>query len=370
MRCHFVYSVPRPVNVSILDRYKTKIRYKLNQLGMPISLLRNRQPTYNEFRTWPVQSPYENTRNIYEALSRKMPTLLYHLTEKVYCGFKADDYFLGHPYFPHKEGYHGVTEMAFREKIRPTKLALIAPLHCDVKIKTYHINKEFLDDIDKLLPTADILFAIMGEYWWDQWDLSPYSHWKPKMVRLDMAVDTRRYPRIKKSFNSIGKRGYLYIGNSNDPRKGIDYFSNLMGQLPNYAKGWIGSGPEIPNVPRISEARQLTPEFMTEIAKQYDFFISPSIADPNPTTILESMAWGFPVVCTPQSGYYETAFRKNIYLDDNAKSVNILNELQNADERELRLMADKAREIVESEYTWERFTNTIVAKLFIQSNNE
>jgi hypothetical protein len=39
--------------------------------------------------------------------------------------------------------------------------------------------------------------AIMGEYWWDQWDLSKYAHWKTKMVRLDMAVDATRYPRVK-----------------------------------------------------------------------------------------------------------------------------------------------------------------------------
>jgi len=363
MRCHFVYSVPFSANDSAIDRIKRKMLNILSERGMPIGFIKNRKPTTHELNAWPVQSPYENTRNIYEALSKKMPALLYHLTEKVRCGFEPDDIFLGHPYFPHSEGQYGVTELAFRESIRPKRLALITPLHCDVKIKTDHINKDFLDDVDKLLPSADILFAIMGRYWWDQWDLSPYSHWKSKMVRLDMAVDTSRYPQLKTSFNPPGKRGYLYIGNSIDPRKGIDFLSQIMSQLKEYRKGWIGSGPDIPNVPRISKERQLTPEFMTEIAKEFDFFISPSIADPNPTTILECMAWGFPVACTPQSGYYETDYRKNIYLNNIAQSVGVLRGLQYENDDVLHLMANKARDIVITDYNWDKFTSTIIKNL-------
>jgi glycosyltransferase involved in cell wall biosynthesis len=363
MKCHFVYSVPIQVYNSFSARAGRKIRNFLSNHGVPVGLLSNRQPTEADFGLWPVQSPSENTRNIYKALSKKTPTLLYHLTEKVHCRFKPDDIFIGHPYFPHLEGRYGVTEMAFKERIRPNKLCLITPLHCDIKIKTDHINKEFLDDVDKLIPSADILFSIMGEYWWDQWDLSPYAHWKSKMVRLDMAVDASRYPRIKKSFNLSGKRGYLYIGNSSDPRKGVDFLSQIMDRLKDYPKGWVGSGPDIPNVPRISDGRQLTPKFMAAIAKKYDFFISPSIADPNPTTILESMAWGFPVVCTPQSGYYEAPYRRNIYLNDMAKSVRVLTELQYADESVLLKMADEAREIVVTDYNWDRFTSTIIQNL-------
>jgi glycosyltransferase involved in cell wall biosynthesis len=363
MRCHFVYSVPLNQNTSILARVRQKVRTVLNDSGVPIGLLSNRQPTVDEFAIWPVRSPYENTRNIYEALSQRVPTLLYHLTERIHCRFEPDDIFLGHPYFPHSEGRYGVTEMALKERTRPRRVALIAPLHCDVKIKTDHINKAFLDDVDELLPAADILFAIMGEYWWDQWDLSPYAHWKTKMVRLDMAVDTKRYPRIKKSFNAPGKRGYIYIGNSSDPRKGVNFLSQIMSHLKDYPKGWIGSGPDIPNVPRISNSRELTPEYMKVIADRFDFFISPSIADPNPTTILESMAWGFPVVCTPQSGYYETDYRRNIFLDDLAKSVNVLADLQYADESKLHSMADKARAAVVADYSWTKFTSAIIQKL-------
>lgn len=361
MKFHLVYAVPF-TNRSLVSRIKRKSRHILGKIGLPVVLLSNRQPTEKDFESWPVKSPYENTRNLYRALSEKAPTFLYHLTERVHCHFEADDVFIGHPFFPHSKGGYGVTEMAVREKIRPRKFALISPLHCDVSISGGHINREFLHDIDKLMPYVDVLFAIMGEYWWEQWDSSPFAHWKSKMVRLDMAVDVQRYPRVKKRFNKPGQRGYLYIG-VNEPRKGPELLAQLMELVGDYPKGWIGNGPEIPNVPRISTAQPLTPEFMKEIAKKYDFFISPSRADPNPTTILESMAWGFPVVCTPQSGYYETSYRPNIYRDDIDKSVNILRHLQYASETELMKMADEARKVVKTDYTWGKFTSKVIRHL-------
>jgi glycosyltransferase involved in cell wall biosynthesis len=363
MKCHFVYSVPEIAQQSLVLRVAKKIRKKMNDYGFPFGLISKRQPTSSDFKSWPVHSPFENTRNIYMALSSKVPTLLYHLTERIHCKFQPDDIFLGHPFFPHADNGYGVTEFSLQGKFRPQKVALISPLHCDVTIGTTHINKAFLDDVDKLMPNADVLFAIMGEYWWDQWDVSPYSHWKPKMVRLDMAVDTQHYPKIKKSFNPAGKRGYLYIGNSADPRKGTDFLSALMEKMGDFPKGWIGAGPDIPHIPRIATFSSLTPEFMTSIAQEYDFFISPAKADPNPTTILESMAWGFPVVCTPQSGYYEKSYIKNIFLDDIDKSVGVLRNLQYADEQELLEMSDTAREIVATEYSWEKFTSIVIDNL-------
>lgn len=362
MKCHFVYAVPSPQN-SPFHKVRRKLLSLVSRLGLQVNLIGNRHPVLSDFSVWPTQSPYENTRNIYEALAKHLPTSLYHLTERVRCNFAPDDIFLGHPYFPHDKNGWGVTELAAQEKVRPRTFALISPLHCDTYIRTTHINKEYLDDVNRLMPVTDILFAIMGEYWWDRWDSSPYAHWKPKMVRLDMAVDTGKYPRLKHRFNPPGERGFLFIGSSDDLRKGSAHFSRLMEAFGECRKGWIGGGPEIPGVPRISGHRSLTPEFMAKIAEDYDFFISTAVADPNPTTILECMGWGFPVVCTPQSGYYETDYRRNIYLDDFEKSVLVLRELQNADDDAIMQMANQARQVVESEYTWEIFCETIIKHL-------
>lgn len=293
-----------------------------------------------------------------------MTTYLYHLHEKVKIKFKPDDIFLGHPYFPYVEGRKGVTELSIIQKDRPRIFALISPLHCNIAINTHHINKLYLDAVNKLIPETDILFAIMGQYWGDQWKSSPYAHWAPKMVRLDMAIDTKDFPRVKTKLNPPGKRRFLYIG-SNDPIKGTGMLTKLFSGEENFQAGWIGSGPEIPGISRISPARPLTLEFMQKIAERFDFFITTGIADPNPTTILESMAWGFPVICTPQSGYYETPYLRNVYHDDIPRSLEVLKELQYAREEDLMAMANEARAVVETEYTWDKFISTIFSTLNI-----
>jgi glycosyltransferase involved in cell wall biosynthesis len=362
MKCHFVYAVPLKSGIGITYK-KSKLFRKLSERGFWVNLFQTRQPDHAEMATWPARHPATVTRYLYSALGKKIPTVLYHLTERSRCNFSPDDIFVGHPFFPHSKGGYGVTEMAAKERVRPKKFTLIVPLHCDTSIGGNHINKDFLLDIEGMLPKVDLIFAIMGEYWWDKWDQSPFSHWKPKMIRLDMAVDAiGDFPRIKKRFNKPGCRGFLYIGN-NEPRKGTDFLGDLMSHFPNCRKGWIGPGEDIPNVKRISNDRPLGPAFMATLADDYDFFISPSRVDPNPTTILQSMAWGFPVISTPQSGYYETSYRRHIYLDDMQKSVSVLQELQHADESKLAKMADEGRAVVLANYNWEKFTSTVLGGL-------
>jgi glycosyltransferase involved in cell wall biosynthesis len=313
-------------------------------------------------RRWPRSSPYENTRNIFLGLSRRLPTVLYALDEQVRCDFSPGDVFLGHPRFPFGEGKMGVTELSLRGTPRPRIFALISPLHCDASVRTTHINKAYLDAVDSLLPRADILFGIMGEYWWDQWPNSPYAHWMDKMVRLDMAVDTTCFPRVKRTFNPPGRRGFLYIGR-NDPMKGIDFLSQLARHTRDCRWGWIGSGPPIEGIPCLSGPRPLTPDYLSRLAGEFDFFVNASVADPNPTTILESMAWGFPVICTPQSGYYETSYRRNMCHADLEGSIGVLRQLQSLEEAKLQGMADEARRVVEERYTWDRLTDCLCNRL-------
>ncbi|UCG57070.1 MAG: hypothetical protein JSU70_19670 [Phycisphaerales bacterium] len=357
MRCHLVYDVPM---TGRLARVRRKSYLQLQKLGLPVCWFGRRGNPDTSW--WPTRSPYENTKHLFEGLSQHAPTLLYCLDEHVSCKFSGEDIFLGHPVFPFRPGRRGVTELSIAQSPRPRVVALVSPLHCDTDIKTNHINRSYLDGINELIDRVDILFAIMGRYWWDRWPNSPFAHWIPKMVRLDMAVETSLFPRVKNRFNPPGKRGYLYIGR-NGPMKGTRFLGELLSSLGDYRRGWIGVGQDIPGITRISHDRDLTPDFMAEIAETYDFFVSAAAADPNPTTILESMAWGFPVICTPQSGYYETSYRKNIYRDDLGRSVQVLRQLQFADEGTLMRMADEARMVVEREYTWDRFVGTVCAGL-------
>ncbi len=356
MTLHFAYAVP---SKGYTGRLRRVVCDKLQQLGLSICPFGYRSKPDTSW--WPKQSPYENTKNIFQKLSFAIPTKLYDFREQVACQISSEDIFLGHPFFPCCPGRKGVTELSINQAVRPRIFALISPIHCDIKIGTNHINRDYLNAIDRLLPHSDILFAIMGQYWWDQWPSSPFAHWIPKMVRLDMAIDTVYFPRVKNRFNPPGKRGYLYIGR-NDPMKGTDFLSELLLRLGSFRCGWIGSGSDIPGIPRISMPRALTPEFMRRVAEDFDFFITTGIADPNPTTILESMAWGFPVICTPQSGYYACSYRQNVYHDDIPKSLEILKDWQFAEENKLMQIADEASLVVEKEYTWDKFVTTILRR--------
>lgn len=361
-KIHFVYSVPSYKRKTLLEQAFHNFRTRLFLKGFNVSLVGNRSPKSNIMDLWPIQSPFENTKNIYQALSKHAPTKLYHLTEKKLIKFKSRDVFLGHPYFPFTGSEIGITENAIKSKNKPKNLALITPLHCNTTLQTEHLNGTYLNHVDKLVKKVDVVFGIMGEYWWNEWDESPYAHWKSKMVRLDMAVDTKHYPFLKTGFNERGKRKFIYIGNNN-PNKGISFLEKLADGIDHNNFGWIGAGDEIKGIKRIATNMKLTPSYMENIANDYDFFISTSVADANPTTVLESMAWGFPVVCTPQSGYYETDYRINIYSDELKRSISILNNLNNMPESKLIKMSEKARKIVESEYTWEKFTNSIISNL-------
>jgi glycosyltransferase involved in cell wall biosynthesis len=216
------------------------------------------------------------------------------------------------------------------------------------------MNRQFRD----LVAQADVVFGIMGKYWYDTLEMSEFADWKSKITRVDMAIDASHYPYLKRGFNRPGARGYLYIGR-NSAEKGTHLLSQVFERLDDYPRGWIGSGPEIPGVPRISDWRQLTPAFMAGVAEKFDFLVNFSISDANPTTILEAMAWGLPVACTPESGYYNEPTILPLSKDNVDESVRTLRWLQSAPEEALLELSLRNRKLVEQHYTWGRFTDTV-----------
>jgi glycosyltransferase involved in cell wall biosynthesis len=362
-RAHLVYAVPQRPDRFLVERAWRRGRSMLNDLGMPVGLIGSREPTTEELDSWPARSPYTITKYLYRALARRLPTRLYHLQEHVRCGFQKDDIFIGHPYFPHANGRLGVTELAAASTVRPKRFALITPLHCDTSVQTTHLNGAFLHDVNSLVSGADVVFGIMGKYWWDRWDTSEFRHWKPKMVRLDMAIDASGYPHLKKTFNDAGTRRCFMIASSDEPLKGGTLFAQIASACPDIEFGWIGDGPEIPGARRISHNRPLTAEFMRGVAARYDIFLSCSRADANPTTILEAMAWGFPVLSTLESGYYAAPYRRTVPFRDTTGFVAAVKQLQQMSSEDLRAMSDAARAVVVRDFTWDRFTGDVMRRL-------
>jgi glycosyltransferase involved in cell wall biosynthesis len=242
----------------------------------------------------PLPAPGSITMRLASYLRRRHPIRFYSLEETGDIDWESNDIILGHPH----PDPSTIIQRAFSSSAPCKHKALIFPIH--------HAIPEINSFALPLLEQADQVFGIMGPYWNDTLDQSCFAPWKHKITSLDMAVDGDEYPYLKKRFNPPGRRGYFYIGSSSDrPEKGCDILEKTMAKLSRFPSGWIGGGRELSSMKRIATYASLTPSFMAALANQFDFFINTSISDANPTTILEAMAWGFPVACTPGSGYHK-----------------------------------------------------------------
>lgn len=294
----------------------------------------------------PLPAPFSITVNLYRYLRERRGTWLYNYFERGMIRLGEGDILLGHPH----PDPSTLVQQTFQQPHRGRCRALIFPLHHGIP----SINEYALG----VLEQADIVFGIMGPYWYDTLDTSFLAPWKKKIIPLDMAVDGSHYPFVKRQFNPPGQRGYLYIG-GNHPEKGCDILAQTMSRLEEFPKGWIGGGPDIPHMPRIATHAELRPDYVSNLANRYDVFVNTSISDANPTTILEAMAWGFPVACTPQSGYYNMPSLISLSLTDIAGNVEALLRVQHAPEEELMELSKANRMMVERHYTWERFCDTV-----------
>ncbi len=298
----------------------------------------------------PMPAPYSITVNLHRYLAARHVVRLYDWRETGSIALHPDDILIGHP--------HPNTQTIVQQTLRsgaPCRLkALLFPIH--------HAMPEFNEYALPLLERADVVLGIMGPYWYDTMESSFLAQWKKKIVRLDLAVNAVEYPLVKRRFNAPGKRGYLYIGN-NRPEKGIEALSATLEGLEKYPRGWVGGGPDIPHATRIAGYRLLTPEFITGLAEQYDVFLNTSVSDANPATILEAMAWGFPVACTPESGYYNMPSIVPLSTTNIDANVATLEELQHAPEERLRELSRANRALVETQYTWEKFCGSVWSQL-------
>ena len=215
---------------------------------------------------------------------------------------------------------------------------------------------------DSIVPKCDLFLAITGPYWFKTVEQSRCSHWRPKMIHLDLAVDGRDYPPLKTSFGLPGKRRVAYVGHTQG-YKNTPYLSEIAALVPEADFAWMGGGTR-----EIRGFTALGPiDFGTQAGKdlvaQYDFLLTVGNADANPTTILEAMAWGLIPVCTPTSGYEGIPSIPNVPLDDAPAAAAIVRRLLRADESDLVSMQSANRRLIETEYTWDRFAARVIAAI-------
>jgi glycosyltransferase involved in cell wall biosynthesis len=344
MKIHFVYAVP-PLGLLRRARWKLVV-------GNYGGLVRHWVGKRTNVRTdgWPSYAPISITKHVYNALRSNFDTVLYDYKERGIIRGGKDDILIGHP---DPSDMRSIWNDSCEHGEFAARVAMF-PIH--------HASAEIGAPVDRYIPRVDAIWGITGPYWYDTWDNSPLAHWKPKITRVDMAIDVRYFPRVKKRFNPTGRRKFLFIGNSS-PCKGVHLLSILFGLAKRHQCVWIGGLGNFPNLDNRNGFVSFTPDFMAHLAEECDFLITMGVSDANPTTILEAMAWGFPVCCTPQSGYYNMREIEELSTTDMQHNVAVLDRLQQAPEEELRDRADTARSLVETSYTWERFNDTLLTEL-------
>jgi glycosyltransferase involved in cell wall biosynthesis len=220
-----------------------------------------------------------------------------------------------------------------------------------------HGDPRYYAFVDRFIDQCDLYLAITGRYWFQSLNDSAFARWSPKMVHLDLAVDRQDFPVLKDSFNPIGKRSFVYIG-IYKPYKNLGYLSRISGQLPGSHFDWIGVGRSFPNLKPLGALDFSLPDAQ-EFVRKYDFMITVGNSDPNPTTILEAMAWGLIPVCTEQSGYTGYPGIVNLPLDNLDEAVNIIQRLQDWPEAELKGMQQVNWKALDEHFNWDRFTRQV-----------
>lgn len=296
-----------------------------------------------------ISSPYSITKNLYNFLKSKTDVKYYEWHEHTVADVKPDDIFIGHPHY----NTNTIVQRTIREKTCKL-MCTIHPLHTALP----EHNMPFND----LVAKADKVFSICGPYWYDTIDQTPFAHWKPKITRLDMAVDTNHFPFLRNRFNPIGKRKLVYIG-STMPMKNVGYIVEIMRRMPDVKLHWYGgdgSHPlaKLPNVHTVGW-QNLTKDIAQKIIDECDIFINVSTSDANPTTLLESMAWGLITACTKQSGYWQDPLFTELFTDNIEATIDAIRKLLTTPDDILLNRAIQGKTAIETKYTWNRFCNTI-----------
>lgn len=292
------------------------------------------------------------TKNLYYALIKHYD-VIYHQWDACHdIDLRPDDIFLGHPNYP----TNTITQKVFAQNKPCRARCLIHPLH------TRRVMDNF--PFDGMARAADMIFSICGPFWYDTLPGTPFAHWQPKIVRLDMAVNADVFPRLKTSFNN--PRRLVYVGSATE-HKNLGYLTEIMKAMPDVQLSWYGGFLEhplarLPNV-RTVGWQMLVGQAAKEICDNHDIFINVSMSDANPTTLLEASAWGLIAGCTPESGYYNDKKFFELRLDDIQFCKNQIRGILGMQDAELLAWADRNREDVIKNYNWNVFTDKVITSL-------
>jgi glycosyltransferase involved in cell wall biosynthesis len=294
-----------------------------------------------------ISCPQTLGRNVAKRLSRHFDVVQLDWSDTRELEPQPGDVLLGHP--------HPFSRTTFRRNMKKpgwSRVIMMTPYTHDTRQVAF---------CDAIVPVCDLYLAITGRYWFDSLSTSPFSHWAPKMRRLDLAVDRHDFPVVKNAFNAAGERRFVYIGHDGW-QKNPRYLEQIAKLLPAKKLSWIGSGTRLEGL--ISLGRL---DFATDAARsvvaQHDFLVTVGRFDANPTTILEAMAWGLIPVCTPTSGYVGYEGIVNVPLDDPSRAADVLVSLDEIGTGKLERMREANWRLLDAHFNWDRFADDVLGAI-------
>lgn len=352
---HLAYTVP-------LGR--TRVRRALDKALRLMHVTPLHRFAYDALIPWqhPIRAPHSITHNLLDAIrARGYDVRLYSLYEHTVADIKVGDIFIGQPVprggfgaqRSHIDDPDSVTSRTIRE-FPSSRNFIIMPYAHDAEYSL------FAKDLFKTNATdgGGAIF-IGGAIWERDWkERSPLADIGDlrKIHLTAMGVDARDYPTVKTTFNPKGKRKYLYIGHTGW-YKNAQQLERIAAAMPGQTFIHVGGG-ELHGWENRGFA-SLTPEYMRTLAEECDIFINVSTSDPQATTIVEQMCFGFAIACTPETGYDYPALA-TLRTRDTDHNVRVLQHLQHVDEEALLMQARENRRIAEEKHGWAQFTDQVL----------
>ena len=352
-KLHFVYAFP-------------ELKPKLIRLNSFLSKIFNYSVKDRVFqsRNWPspVQAPLSISYNICKAFSKDYDVYIYDINDNRDLILGDNDVFLGHAWPDFKDYKSGNNYWkTFDPNNITNKVILRYPNDPRVKvIMPFNHSLEQNGWLEPLLPKIHTLIGISGDYWVKNISKFPFFDKLNHFRQLNMSLDKKDYPLLKRKFNKKEERRFLYIGRVSK-EKNIELLEELA--LLNGFKGaYISDGEGIKGWDKLSDFRRLTPDYVQTLVNEFDFFVTTSTYDAQATTVLEAMAWGFMILCTEQTGYsHESMFLLDLH--DSEFNRSLIKYIQNVDEEVLYSYQKINLELLDTKYSWNKFNRDLAAIL-------
>ncbi len=235
-----------------------------------------------------------------------------------------------------------------------------------ILLQPYNEDPKQMSHLYDLIPICDLFISICGSYWFNRIKKSPFKSWKSKMIQLDLALDRKEYPFLKKKINKKFNRKIIYIGNDysyNNFAKNLKYLRKIIKEIG--SKNFASAGNKQVFDEKFYGWLDFTKKTSNKKIKNYDFLIQVSNNDANPSIILEAISWGLIPIITKGCGYEE--FTKKIFIPNNQtlKAVKKIKKFQEMDKKILFKIQNDNLNILKNKFNWEKFRNK-VRKVILQ----